>query len=77
MGNLKLLIPKKMPKETLNVVGIGFRKSDEEFRQAFNAALAKVMDNPETMLERAGVYGYDRAQLPPAEMTTEWACATK
>ena len=68
--------PKRMPKETLNAL-IGFRKSDEEFRQAFNAALAKVMANPETMLERAGVYGYDRAQLPPAEMTTEWACATK
>ena len=66
-----------MPKETLNVVGIGFRKSDETFRQAFNAALAKVMSNPGTMLERAGVYGYDRAQLPPDSMSTEWACATK
>jgi len=76
-GQFEVTDPKRMPKETLNVVGIGFRKSDEEFRQAFNAALAKVMANPETMLERAGVYGYDRAQLPPAEMTTEWACATK
>ena len=69
--------PKLLPNETLNVDGSGFRKSDETFRQAFNAALAKVMANPGTMLERAGVYGYDRAQLPPDSMSTEWACATK
>ena len=76
-GQFEVTDPKLMPKETLNVVGIGFRKSDEEFRQAFNAALAKVLANPDTMLERAGQYGYDRAQLPPASMTTEWACSTK
>ncbi len=29
------------------------------------------------MLERAGKYGYDKAQLPPPDMTTEWACSTK
>ena len=39
--------------------------------------IAKVMANPGTMLERAGKYGYDKAQLPPADMTTEWACSTK
>ncbi len=76
-GAFEVTDPKLMPKETVNVVGIGFRKSDEEFRQAFNAALAKVMANPATMLERAGKYGYDKAQLPPADMTTEWACSTK
>jgi len=76
-GQFEVTDPKLMPKETLNVVGIGFRKSDETFRQAFNAALAKVMANPGTMLERAGVYGYDKAQLPPDSMSTEWACATK
>ena len=76
-GAFEVTDPKMMPKETVNVVGIGFRKSDEEFRQAFNAALAKVMANPGTMLERAGKYGYDKAQLPPADMTTEWACSTK
>ena len=48
-----------------------------EFREAFNAALAKVLANPAKMLERAGEYGYDKAQLPPADMTTEWACSTK
>ena len=53
------------------------KKSDDEFRQAFNAALAKVMANPGKMLERAGKYGYDKAQLPPPDMTTEWACSTK
>jgi polar amino acid transport system substrate-binding protein len=28
-------------------------------------------------LERAGEYGYDKAQLPPPSMSTEWACSTK
>jgi polar amino acid transport system substrate-binding protein len=66
-----------MPKETMNVVGIGFRKSDEEFRQNFNKALAKVMGSPK-MMERAGKYGYTKAQLlTDASMTTEWACNTK
>ena len=76
-GKFEVTDPKLMPKETLNVVGIGFRKSDDKFREAFNAALAKVMANPSKMLERAGKYGYDKAQLPPPDMTTEWACSTK
>ena len=76
-GAFEVTDPKLMPKETVNVVGIGFRKSDNEFREAFNAALAKVLANPSKMLERAGKYGYDKAQLPPPDMTTEWACATK
>ena len=52
-------------------------RTDTEFRDNFNAALAKVLANPAKMLERAGKYGYDSAQLPPPEMTTEWACSTK
>ena len=76
-GAFEVTDPKLMPKETVNVVGIGFRKSDNEFREAFNAALAKVLANPSKMLERAGKYGYDKAQLPPPDMTTEWACSTK
>ena len=76
-GAFEVTDPKLMPKETLNVVGIGFRKTDVEFRDNFNKALAKVMANPATMLERAGKYGYDKAQLPPPEMSTEWACSTK
>ena len=76
-GKFEVTDPKLMPKETLNVVGIGFRKGDDKFREAFNAALAKVMANPATMLKRAGEYGYDKAQLPPPDMSTEWACSTK
>ncbi len=76
-GKFEVTDPKLMPKETLNVVGIGFRKSDDKFREAFNVALAKVMANPEKMLKRAGEYGYDKAQLPPPDMSTEWACSTK
>ena len=73
-GKFEVTDPKLMPKETLNVVGIGFRKTDDKFREAFNAALAKVMANPSKMLKRAGEYGYDKAQLPPPDMSTEWAC---
>ena len=76
-GKFEVTDPKLMPKETLNVVGIGFRKGDDKFREAFNAALAKVMANPATMLKRAGEYGYDKAQLPPPDMSTAWACSTK
>ncbi len=76
-GKFEVTDPKLMPKETLNVVGIGFRKTDVEFRDNFNKALAKVMANPAKMLERAGKYGYDKAQLPPPSMSTEWACSTK
>jgi len=76
-GKFEVTDPKLMPKETLNVVGIGFRKTDVKFRDDFNKALAKVMANPAKMLERAGKYGYDKAQLPPPSMSTEWACSTK
>ena len=76
-GAFEVTDPKLMPKETLNVVGIGFRKTDVKFRDEFNKALAKVMANPAKMLERAGKYGYDKAQLPPSSMSTEWACSTK
>ena len=76
-GKFEVTDPKLMPKETLNVVGIGFRKTDDKFREAFNVALAKVMANPGKMLKRAGEYGYDKAQLPPPDMSTEWACSTK
>ena len=76
-GKFEVTDPKLMPKETLNVVGIGFRKGDDKFREAFNVALAKVMANPAKMLKRAGKYGYDKAQLPPPDMSTAWACSTK
>ena len=76
-GQFEVTDPSKMPKETMNVVGIGFRKGDDKFREAFNAALAKVMGGPK-MMERAGKYGYTKAQLlTDPSMTTEWACSTK
>ena len=50
-GKFEVTDPKLMPKETLNVVGIGFRKTDVEFRDNFNKALAKVMANPAKMLK--------------------------
>ena len=73
-GMFEIADPKKMPEETLNVVGMGFRKTDVEFRDNFNKALAKVMANPGKMMKRAGKYGYGEAQIQPAHMTTAWAC---
>ena len=61
-GAFEVTDPKLMPKETVNVVGIGFRKTDTESRDNYNAAIAKVLANPAKMLDRAGKYGYDKAQ---------------
>jgi len=66
----------KMPKEVMNVVGIGFRKSDSDFKEQFNAALAKVKGGDKWMSSTAE-YGYTAAQLPPEGFTTEYACANK
>ena len=66
----------KMPKEVMNVVGIGFRKSDSDFKEKFNAALAKVVGGDKWMSSTAE-YGYTAAQLPPEGFTTEYACANK
>ncbi len=66
----------KMPKEVMNVVGIGFRKSDSDFKEKFNAALAKVIGGEKWMSSTAE-YGYTAAQLPPEGFTTEYACANK
>ena len=66
----------KMPKEVMNVVGIGFRKSDSDFKEQFNAALAKVIGGEKWMSSTAE-YGYTAAQLPPEGFTTEYACANK
>ena len=40
-GMFEVTDPKLMPKETLNVVGIGFRKSDVEFRDNFQCSFSK------------------------------------
>jgi len=66
----------KMPKEVMNVVGIGFRKSDSDFKAAFNEAMAKVKGGDKWMSSTAE-YGYTAAQLPPPDFTTAYACANK
>ena len=66
----------KMPKEVMNVVGIGFRKSDSDFKEEFNKALAKTIGGEKWMASTAE-YGYTAAQLPPEGFTTEYACANK
>ena len=46
MGMFEVTDPKLMPKETLNVVGIGFRKSDVEFRDNFQCSFSKSYGQP-------------------------------
>ena len=75
-GKFEVSDPTQMPKETLNVVGIGFKKSDSDFRAAYNEALAKVLGNEKWMANTAE-YGYTKLQIPPSDFTTEYACANK
>ncbi|HEX9768517.1 MAG TPA: ectoine/hydroxyectoine ABC transporter substrate-binding protein EhuB [Kiloniellales bacterium] len=67
--------PSKLPEWTLNWVGIGFRKSDTDFLEAFNEAQAEYLGSEE-MLAAVGEYGYTEAQLP-GDVTTEYACQNR
>lgn len=75
-GKFEVSDPTRMPKETLNVVGIGFKKTDTDFKDAYNEALAKVLGSEKWMAATAE-YGYTELQLPPSDFTTEYACANK
>lgn len=68
-GDVEVTDPRKNPDWTFNWAGIGFRKSDTEFLQAFNEALAEYMGSPE-MMENVAEYGYTESQLP-GDITTE------
>jgi polar amino acid transport system substrate-binding protein len=64
-----------MPEETFNWAGIGFRKEDQDFLDAFNTALEEYLGSPE-MMEAVAEYGYAEATLP-GDRTTEWVCANR
>ena len=72
-GEVDVTDPSKMPKDTLNWVGIGFRQGDTEFQKAFNEAMAGYMGSDD-MMSALGEYGYAKANLPAQDVTTEWVC---
>ena len=75
-GKFDVTDPAKLPKWTQNWVGIGFRKADDDFLKAFNAAMAKVIGN-EKWLKAGEAFGYTKFQLPGPDASTEFACANR
>lgn len=74
-GAVEVTDPTKLPKWTLNWVGIAFRKADTAFLAAFNKALADYIGSDE-MLKAVAEYGYTKSQLP-GDATTEFSCANR
>ena len=74
-GKAELSDPANMPEWTQNWVGIGFRKADADFREAYNAAQKEYLGSDE-MMAAVAEYGYTEAQLP-GDGTTEYACANR
>ena len=74
-GTLDVTDPNKLPKGTLNWVGVGFRKSDGAFVKAFNEAQKGYLGTP-TMLASVAEYHYTTVQLP-GNATTAYACANR
>ncbi len=74
-GTVEVTDPSKLPKWTLNWVGIAFRKSDTDFLAAFNKGLGDYLGSNE-MMKAVAEYGYTKANLP-GDVTTEWACANR
>lgn len=74
-GQLEVTDPGAMPEESLNWAGIGFRKDDQDFVDAFNAAQAEYLGSEE-MLAAVAEYGYSESTLP-GDVTTEWVCANR
>ena len=74
-GDIEVTDPSKLPEWTLNWVGIGFRKGDTAFLEAFNNAQAEYLGSDE-MLAAVSQYGFSKAQLP-GDVTTEYACANR
>ena len=73
----RILIAGQAPGRVVHESGVPFEDASGNRLREWLGVSRETFYNPEKMLERAGEYGYDRAQLPPPEMSTEWACATK
>ncbi|WP_028033894.1 ectoine/hydroxyectoine ABC transporter substrate-binding protein EhuB [Chelativorans sp. J32] len=74
-GAVEVTDPNAMPESSLNWAGIGFRKSDQDFLDKFNAAMKEYIGSEE-MLAAVAEYGYGEASLP-GDRTTEWVCANR
>ena len=74
-GAVDVTDPSKLPAWTMNWVGIGFRKSDTAFLEAFNKAQAEYIGTPE-MLAAVAPFAYTKSQLP-GDAKTEWVCANR
>lgn len=74
-GKVDVPDPSALPEDTFNWAGIGFRFDDQDFVDAFNAALADYLGSDE-MMATVAEYGYSKATLP-GDRTTEWVCANR
>jgi len=74
-GKVEVTDPNALPEETFNWAGIGFRFEDQDFLDAFNAALADYIGS-EQMMAAVAQYGYTADTLP-GDRSTEWVCANR
>lgn len=74
-GELEATDPAAMPKNLFNWGAIAFRKEDQDFIPAFNAALKDYIGSEE-MMKAVAEYGYTKALLPGDEKT-KWICANR
>lgn len=74
-GAVDVTDPNKLPEVSMNWAGVGFRKEDKDFLDAYNAAQKAYIGSPE-MMEAVKPYGYTEATLP-GDKTTEWVCANR
>jgi polar amino acid transport system substrate-binding protein len=74
-GEIDVTSPGALPKWTRNWVGVAFRKDDQDFVEAFNAAQKDFPDTDE-MWAAVEEYGYSKSNLP-GDVTTEWVCENR
>ena len=74
-GAIDITDPSYLPDWTMSWVGIGFRKNDTDFLNAFNAALKDYLGT-DAMMAGVAEYGYTKHQLP-GDVTTAYACANR
>jgi polar amino acid transport system substrate-binding protein len=74
-GAVEASDPNAMPEASFNWAGIGFRTTDQDFLDKFNAAQAEYLGSEE-MLASVAEYGYGEGSLP-GDVTTEWVCANR
>lgn len=75
-GDVELAKPFKAPDFTKGYSAYAFRKSDQDFVDAFNAEMAKYLGT-EGMLKSVAGYGYGETELPMGGPTTDQLCKGK